>query len=163
MQLVEQIVNSYGVDSMIYWHWLIIAVVLVTAEILVPGAYLIWLGIASFIVAIITYIFPDTPLLLDIIIFSITSVLTILLYNTYRTMNPIIVDQPLLNRRGEQYIGRVLHLVDDMVDGSGKIKIDDNIWRVRSDQDCIAGSRVHVTGIESTTLIIEPVVAENDS
>jgi hypothetical protein len=37
-------------------------------------------------------------------------------------------DQPKLNRRGEQYVGRTFTLEEPIVNGHGKIRVDDSTW-----------------------------------
>ncbi|TIQ85759.1 MAG: NfeD family protein, partial [Mesorhizobium sp.] len=60
-------------------------------------------------------------------------------------------DQPLLNRRGEQMIGRMATLAEPIKDGRGRIKLGDTLWRV-SGPDLPAGTQVRVTGAADTDL-----------
>lgn len=144
--------------NIIYLHWLILAVVLITAEMLVPGAYLLWMGIAAAIVSLVTYLFPASPFLLDVLVFAISSLAIVMLYRLYSGNNPFVTDLPTLNRRGEQYIGRTLCLEKAVVKGVGKVNIDDNLWKVRSSQDCPAGSSINVIAVDDTVLIVEPIL-----
>ncbi|HHO67888.1 MAG TPA: NfeD family protein, partial [Gammaproteobacteria bacterium] len=64
-------------------------------------------------------------------------------------------DQPTLNRRGEQYIGRVFTLETPLVNGMGKIRIDDTTWKIEG-PDCEPGTRIRVTGVDGTILKVEP-------
>ena len=49
-------------------------------------------------------------------------------------------DQPLLNRRGEQLIGRIATLTEPIKDGRGRVRIGDTMWRV-SGPDLPAGAQ----------------------
>ncbi|MDF1530326.1 MAG: NfeD family protein, partial [Sedimenticola sp.] len=69
----------------------------------------------------------------------------------YLVKNPTKSDQPRLNRRGEQYIGRIFTLSEPMVNGQGKIKVDDSIWKI-SGADCPAGARVKVVDVDGVVL-----------
>ncbi len=67
-------------------------------------------------------------------------------------------DQPLLNRRGEQMIGRTATLSEPIREGRGRIQLGDTLWRV-SGPDLPVGARVRVTGASETDLelTVEPV------
>ena len=62
-----------------------------------------------------------------------------------------ITDQPLLNRRGAQLIGRIATLAEPIKDGRGRIRIGDTLWRV-SGPDLPAGTRVRVKAATDTDL-----------
>ncbi len=62
-------------------------------------------------------------------------------------------DQPLLNRRETQYIGRKVCVVEDIVRGEGKVRIADTVWRARG-SDCPAGTWVRVVAAEGAYLIV---------
>jgi len=64
-------------------------------------------------------------------------------------------DRPLLNRRGEQLVGRVLELDTAIVDGRGRVKIGDAFWTVQG-ADLPVGSKVRVVAIDSMTLKVDP-------
>jgi membrane protein implicated in regulation of membrane protease activity len=68
-----------------------------------------------------------------------------------RTHPPRASDQPLLNRRGEQLVGRVYPLDTAIVDGRGRLKIGDAFWAVEG-VDLAAGARVRVIAVDGMTL-----------
>ena len=47
------------VNDIIYWHWLILGVALIILEILMPGAYFLWMGISAAAVGAAMFIFPE--------------------------------------------------------------------------------------------------------
>ena len=69
--------------------------------------------------------------------------------------HPTGTDHPLLNRRGEQYIGRVFTLDEAIVNGTGKLRIDDTIWKVNGD-DLAAGTAVKVSAAKGVILQVVP-------
>src|SRR5205823_5365634 len=71
-----------------------------------------------------------------------------------RTRSPQIA-RPL-NRRAESYIGRRFTLDGAIVDGRGRLRVDDTTWLVDG-PDLPAGTRVRVTGSENTLLRVEPI------
>lgn len=62
-------------------------------------------------------------------------------------------DQPLLNRRETQYVGRKVCVVENIVRGEGKVRIADTVWRARG-PDCAAGTWVRVVSAEGAYLIV---------
>ncbi len=142
------------INDIIYWHWLILAVALIILEILMPGAYFLWMGISAAVVGAAMFIFPTMTFLAQVLIFAILSVITVVMYKSYRKKNPLVTDQPALNRRGEQYVGQSFTLTEPIVNGEGKIKVDDSTWKITG-ADIDAGETVRVIAIEGTTLIVE--------
>ena len=142
------------INNIIYWHWLILAVALIILEILMPGAYFLWMGISAAVVGGAMFVFPQMPILVQVLIFAILSVITVMMYRSYRKKNPVVTDEPALNRRAEQYIGQSFTLREPIVNGEGKIKVDDAIWKITGN-DIDAGETVRVVAIEGSTLIVE--------
>jgi membrane protein implicated in regulation of membrane protease activity len=117
------------INDIIYWHWLILAVVLIILEILIPGAYCLWMGVSAIFVGALMYVFPEMVFLVQILIFAVLSVISVVMYRSYRKKNPIVTDEPALNRRAEQYVGQSFTLKEPIVNGEGKIKVDDSTWK----------------------------------
>jgi membrane protein implicated in regulation of membrane protease activity len=140
--------------EIVFWHWLIVAVVLVTLEMLAPGAFLLWMGISAAIVGAILFLAPSLSLIIQVIIFAVLSVISLIMYKQYQKRNPVIIDEPALNRRGEQYVGRVFTLDAPIVNGIGKVNIDDSTWKIGG-EDIVAGTRVRVTAVDGTILMVE--------
>jgi membrane protein implicated in regulation of membrane protease activity len=142
------------INDIIYWHWLILAVVMIILEILMPGAYFLWMGISAAVVGGAMFVFPQMPILVQVLIFAILSVITVVMYKSHQKKNPVVTDEPALNRRGEQYLGRTFTLEEPIVNGEGKIKVDDSTWKI-SGADVEAGASVRVVAIEGSILKVE--------
>lgn len=141
-------------DQVEFWYWLIAALVMVIFEMVVPAAYFLWMGISAFVVGLLLYAIPGMPLLIQIVIFGVLSVVTLLLYKRHQKLNPVEIDEPKLNRRGEQYVGRLFTLEEPIVNGTGKVKVDDSIWKVRG-SDSPAGMKVRVISVDGTVFNVE--------
>ncbi len=137
-----------------HWHWWILAAVLIILEVFAPGAFFLWLGLAAVTIGGVVYVLPDMIWEYQLLLFSVLSVISIVIWRKYFRSTPADTDQPHLNRRGEQYIGRVFTLEVPIVDGVGKIHVDDSTWKVHGD-DCPAGTRIEVTGVDGTILKVE--------
>lgn len=141
-------------ETLGHWHWWILAAVLIILEVFAPGAFFLWLGLAAVAVGGVVYLSPDMSWEYQLLLFSVLSVISIVIWRKYFRITPTDTDQPHLNRRGEQYIGRVFTLQEPIVDGVGKIHVDDSTWKVHGD-DCPAGTRVEITGVDGTILKVE--------
>jgi membrane protein implicated in regulation of membrane protease activity len=137
-----------------FWHWGILAIILVVFEMLVPGTYLMWLGIAAGIVAIVLLPLPDLDWQIQVALFAVLSVTAVVASRLWLRRHPIETEQPALNRRGEQYVGRTFTLTEPIENGEGKLRVDDTMWKIRGD-DTEAGVRIRVTGADGTVLTIE--------
>ena len=137
-----------------FWHWLILGVLLIVLEIFAPGVVFLWVGAAAIITGGITWAFPDMAVQWQVIIFAILAVASVLSGRKWLKVHPVQTDHPMLNRRGEQYVGRHFTLSDAIDSGFGKIKVDDSIWKV-SGEDMPAGTSVEVTGVDGTVLKVK--------
>jgi inner membrane protein len=140
-----------NIEAISYWHWWILAVALVILEVFAPGAFFLWLGIAAGVVGAVVYLMPSLGWEYQVLAFSLLSVISIIVWRRFFRTQPSDTDQPNLNRRGEQYIGRLFTLNEPIVDGLGKIRVDDSTWKIRG-EDCPVGSQVEVTGVDGTIL-----------
>lgn len=139
-----------------FWHWWIFAAALITFEVLLPTFYLLWTGIAAFIVGLVLWLAPSLAWEIQVVIFAILSVLSIIVWRNYAKKNPVVSDEPLLNRRGEQYVGRVVTLKEPIVDGSGKVQIDDSTWKIIGD-DCDAGTKIKLIAVNNVIFQVEKI------
>jgi membrane protein implicated in regulation of membrane protease activity len=53
--------------------------------------------------------------------------------------------------RGQRYVGRVFTLDEPIVNGRGKIRVDDTTWNIEG-ADLAAGVSVEVTSVDGTIL-----------
>ncbi len=144
-----------------YWHWWIAGVGLVALEMVVPGTFFLWLGVSAGVTGVLLLVLPDFDWQYQIIVFSVLSVGSI--YIGRKVWRPSLgdTDEPQLNRRGAQYVGRVVKLAEPIANGRGKARVGDTLWLVSGDDQPV-GTEVRVTGVEGTVLQVEPVaVAQN--
>ncbi|MGB5292204.1 MAG: NfeD family protein [Lysobacterales bacterium] len=141
-------------DHIVFWHWWILAGLLLILELTAPAFFFLWLGIAAASVGLILLVFPTIDLETQLVLFAITSIVAVLAWRKYRESRPATTDQPNLNRRGQQYIGRVFSLSNPIVNGVGKVTVDDSTWKVKG-PDLPVGTHIKVTGIEGVVFRVE--------
>jgi hypothetical protein len=139
-----------------FWHWWVAAAILAILEMVMPGTLLMWFALAAGVVGLVVMVVPIIPWQAQFLLFAALSVTAIYAWRRYQAGNPAVADTtaPTLNRRGDQYIGRVVTLHGDIVNGQGKANVDDTVWRVTG-PDLPAGTQVKVTGVDGATLKVE--------
>lgn len=139
--------------SLGHWNWFIAAAVLFLIEIMAPGSFMMWLGLAALLVGGIS-LAVDWGWQAQLIAFAVLAIAAIPAWRRFAREVEAPVDRPFLNRRAEGYVGRTFTLDKPIVDGIGTIRIDDTVWRV-SGPDCPAGSRVKIARAEGAELRVE--------
>ena len=141
-------------DNVVFWHWWILAGVLLILELTSPVFFFLWLGFAAAAVGFILLIVPGMSLEIQLVLFGVLSVVAVVAWRRYREVHPPTSDQPLLNQRGQQYTGRIFTLENPIVNGEGKVEVDDSTWRVKG-PDLPAGHRIRVTGVDGVIFVVE--------
>ncbi|WP_019171007.1 NfeD family protein [Pseudaminobacter salicylatoxidans] len=141
------------------WNWMALGFALLALEILLPGVFFLWIGIAALLVGTLSlqlWGFAFWGWQVQIVAFLVLSLLSAYIGNKIQAARRNDSDQPLLNRRGEQMIGRVATLTEPIHDGRGRIRLDDTVWRVIG-PDLPAGARVKVVAVADLELVVEAV------
>lgn len=142
--------------DIIFWYWWVLAIFLLGVEILAPGFFLFWFSISGFIVGGIIFLYPAISIEVQVLIFSVISIALIFIWQRLGIQAPEESDQPLLNKRGAQYIGRTFSLIEKVENGRGKIKVDDSIWTVIG-EDCSLETKVKVIAVDGVLFEVELV------
>lgn len=137
-----------------FWDWLAFGTLLLILEVFGAGGYLLWIGVAAAGVGVLTYVFPEMPWALQFVLFGVLSVATAVLWWRRQRTAAKPSDQPGLNRRGSELLGRQFPLHEAIISGRGKIKAGDSLWLVTG-PDLPAGSAVKVIGQDGVLLKVE--------
>jgi membrane protein implicated in regulation of membrane protease activity len=139
---------------MVFWHWLVLAALFAVVEVAAPAMVCIWLAAAALGVAAIAWLLPDFAWEYQALSFAGLAVAGVAIGRIALAGKGRVPSGPRLNRRAETYIGRSFTLDEAIVDGRGRLKVDDTVWRVAG-PDLPAGTRVRVTGADNTMLRVE--------
>jgi membrane protein implicated in regulation of membrane protease activity len=133
------------------WNWLIFGFILMALELIAPGVFLFWLGLASLLVGLVSFVLHpswQTQLLM----FAVFAACAVPVWRRLaRGAHP--ASNPFLNRRADALVGRVFTLEKPIIDGSGTVRIDDTVWRVAG-PDTPAGTRVRVVHADGANLTV---------
>ncbi len=137
------------------WTWWIIAAVLLVSELLTMTIFLVWLGLAALSVGIVDLIL-GLDWRAEAVLFVLLSVIYVWFGRGYMKTRAVDeTDQPHLNQRINAYVGRTVVLHEAIVNGEGKVRLDDAVWRVRG-ADAPAGEKVRIVGVSGMLLETEP-------
>lgn len=139
-----------------FWHWLAIGAGLAALEVVMPGAYLLWLGAAAGLVGVVTLIVQSLGWELQLLAFAVFSVALIAFSIKFIRQRQAPTDKPHLNERGAQLVGRQLTLDQPIVNGTGRVKMGDTMWQVAG-PDYMRGTTVKVVNVRGTVLEVEKV------
>lgn len=137
-----------------YWYWLLLGFGLLILEMLLPtGFILLWVGVAAVAVGVLAWLIAPMGGEVEFVLWGVLSVVAVL---AWRKFKPVATDndQPMLNRRGQSFVGRSFTLAEPIINGVGKLRVDDSQWRI-SGPDAPAGTQVRVVEIDGTTLKVE--------
>ena len=140
-----------------YWFWLVLAVVLGVAELLLPGVFLVWVAVAAGITGLVT-LAADPPIAAQLAVFAAASVAATLGARRWYSVNPVPSSDPLLNDRAARLLGETVELTRAIAHGHGRARVGDSEWNVRG-PDAPIGACMRVVGIEDGALVVRPVTA----
>lgn len=141
------------------WTWWIAGLVLLAAELALPGVFLVWIGAAALAVGALSLALWDTAVWrweTQLLIFALLSICFAVVGRRFYSGRGGASDEPFLNRRGESLVGRTATLQDPIAEGRGRIRLDDTWWPIMG-PDLPAGTRVRVVQASGHDLTVEPV------
>ena len=136
-----------------YWWW-VLALLLIAGEVLAPGFFLLWIGIAAAVMGIVLWALPGLGAIAQAMLFVILAFASCLLYWSLIRTRLARNDDPVaatLSRRGEQMIGQRYELIEAIVNGRGKARVGDGQWLVAG-PDLPVGAEVEVVGVDGALL-----------
>lgn len=139
------------------WNWIVLGLLLMILEVTAPGIFFLWFGIAALIVGGLVILLGEAfPFgwQVQVILFLVLSLIAVFIGRKLVGATDAESDEPLLNRRGEQLIGQIVTLEEATVNGRGRARIGDSLWRVTG-PDLAAGTPVKIIGIDQGTLQVE--------
>ena len=152
--------DIFGIDlqALEYWHWLSLGGVFLVLEVLTMGFFFLWFGVSAVLIGLIMLGVPDISWEWQWSIWGLIAITDLFAWKVFmakKLSSGIKSDEPHLNKRGTQYVGRIFTLEEPIVNGFGKVKVDDSTWKIECAVDVKAGAKVKVTGLDGTVLKVE--------
>jgi membrane protein implicated in regulation of membrane protease activity len=137
------------------WLWLIGGVVLLIAEVIAPGFFLIFIGAAAIITGILAMAL-GLPIPIQLGAFAILAFLSARLVGRrfYATRYDYSPD-PFLNNKIGRLLGKVVVVVQAVDSHGGRVRVGDSEWSARGGPAAV-GERVRIVDIDGNCLKVEP-------
>lgn len=132
------------------WHWIAAGVVLVVAEVVVPGAALVWLGATALVVGFAVLIWPEIGWQYQIVAFVLLAAVAVVVALRLRGKR-----ESTVNIGASRLVGERGTLETAIENGHGQMRLGDTVWPVKG-PDLPAGTPVRVTAADGVTLIVAP-------
>jgi hypothetical protein len=145
--------------TILYWHWLIIGMVLLISEMFVGSMAIFWFGLGAIVIAAILFLVPGLGLSWQLFIWAVLSGLVTLLWFQY--FKPLMADRTKAGIPREAVLGEtgiVIRTPENGRRGTVRFSIPllgSDEWPFICSQDVKAGDRVTVKEISGNTLIVE--------
>jgi inner membrane protein len=135
------------------WNWLVFGIILMALELVAPGVFLFWLGLAALLVGLLSFVIHPSWQA-QILMFAVFAAAAVPLWRRVaRSSSSVSKSNPFLNKRADALIGRVFTLEKPIIDGAGTVRIDDTVWRVAG-PDTPAGNRVKIVQADGASLTV---------
>jgi membrane protein implicated in regulation of membrane protease activity len=143
------------------WIWAIGGILLLIAEVIAPGFFLIFIGAAAIATGLFTLLF-GLGTALQLTLFAIYSVLAVMLGRRWYA-EPHDGDQRhAINDPAKRLVGKTVTAASQIDDHGGRVKVGDGEWNARGGP-AMPGDRLTVVGVEGNCLIVEVVRALPDA
>lgn len=139
------------------WSWWLLGLLLLAAELLLPGVFLVWIGIGAIATGVLSLLLWETALWgwqIQLLVFAALAVVSTLLGRRLLSKSDLVTDEPLLNQRGASLVGRTATLQEPIGEGRGRIRLDDTHWPVLG-PDLPVGTKVRIVSWNGRDLTVE--------
>lgn len=139
----------------LWWHWIVLGIVLMLLELAVPAFFLMWFGLGAVIVGLLMLAFPDLSMAYQVIAWTASSMLFVWLW--FKVFKPNIFKTRAGLSRGT-FIGEVGLVTKDIRPyEKGQIRfqkpiLGNEVWESIADEEIKAGERVMVLEVEGSVL-----------
>lgn len=139
-----------------HWLWWSIGVVLLAGEMLIPGVYLLWIGLAAAITGIFAWAVPGLVFEGHGLIFAVLATISIYVGNKFFYQRASTIEDSKVNDRGKSFVGQQFLVVEAIKNGKGHVQVGDSRWMAKG-PDLPKGTMANVTSVDGTILVVEAV------
>lgn len=138
-----------------WWHWAVLGIGLVIAELAVPAFFIVWFGLGALLVSVIVLAAPSLSLTAQVLTWTLASVAMVVIW--FRIFKPSMhktkVGMADSNIVGE--VGMLIRDVEPFQKGQVRFQkplVGSEVWECIADEPIKSGDRVRVLGIEGSFL-----------
>lgn len=143
-------------DNLQFWHWLVFGIILVILEIFSPAAFFMWMGAAAGVTGLALLAIPEISWEMQFVIFSIASIVAVLLGRIFFGRKEINIDDPTISQIESELMGNIYTVEKAIQNGAGRIIVGESTWKAVG-PDCDVDSKVRVVAVKGSILEVQPV------
>ena len=136
------------------WLWMIGGILLLIAEVIAPGFFLVFIGAAALATGAFTLLF-DLGIAAQLTLFALYAVVAVMIGRRMYANSATDSSDPLLNDRSARLIGKSVTVIEAVDEHSGRVRVGDSEWSARGGPGR-PGERVRITGVDGNCLLVEP-------
>lgn len=140
--------------ALTFWQWWILGALLLGLELMAPGIFFLWVGLAAGLTGAVVLVLPGLGWELQVLGFAALAVAVTMAGRWWWSTRGGTTGDPTLNQRAASLIGSTCVLVTDLAHGHGRAQVGDSTWTVTG-PDMPADTPVTITGVRGTVLIVE--------
>ncbi len=143
--------------QLLYWHWLVIGMLLVVAEIFIPSFTVLWFGLGALLVGVVE-IFAPMPMTIQILLWTVSSVF--FAAGWFKLIKPKMTAANQDSQAQQSAIGEsglVVKLPTQSTLGTMRFStpiLDRDEWQFSCDVPVDLGDRLHIQEISGQTLVV---------
>ncbi len=143
--------------ELLYWHWILLGMVLMVAEIFMPSFTILWFGLGALVVGLVLLL-VTISFTMQLLLWTISSIVFTVFWFKY--FKPKMADKTTASSAREKVIGEFGQVIKLPTEGSrGKVRfvipiLGDDEWDFISEDSVEIGDRVHISEISGNTLIV---------
>lgn len=143
--------------TILWWHWLVLGLVLAVAELATPGGfYLLFFGVGATVVGGLAAFELAGPVWTQLLLFTVFSVVSLALFRS-RLLKAL--QQEPQDPGIDTLVGEIGSAVDAISPGDvGRVELRGTMWSARNSAGLAvsAGARCRVVSVDGLTLHVEP-------
>jgi inner membrane protein len=141
--------------NFLWWHWMVLGIVLTLLELAVPAFFLIWFGIGALVVGLALLAFPALPLAWQVVAWTACSLAFIGLW--FRVFKPGFHKTRAGMSKGSLLgeVGLITREIRPFQKGQIRFQkpvLGDDVWDAIADEEIRIGERVKVLDVEGNLL-----------
>lgn len=149
------------------WHWLVLAIMLILAELILPSFAALWFGVGALVVSLLYWLFPSMGLTAQLLIWMLLSIICTVAW--FKLIKPLSIDKTKAGLSREATIGQIGMVIQTNLEHD-EVKVrfpmpvlGSDEWNCRTLSPVQVGDRVRVVDILGNDLVVQLHSLQNDN
>lgn len=146
--------------TLLWWHWMVLGMVLCLAEIAIPAFFVIWFGIGALLTGLALWLVPGQSFAIQMLVWTLASLaMTVLWFRILRN-SPSLTRSGRASAEAVGEVGLLLSAVAPYQPGQVRFQkplLGAERWPCIADAPLSSGARVKVLAVEGNLLRVGPV------